>query len=120
MLGQDGVYNANTSALSMGPGWIEFEFQPWPEFQNLAVSELALIMERATVFNTEQLPVLELWDWQEAAWIGIRDVQWGSIPVPDGQRFVGPANAVRIRVENNWNTSLEIGTIYPQMTGDVN
>jgi hypothetical protein len=119
VLAQSGVYNPTINDLYLTTGWVEFEYEPWPELQNLAVADLEISMEKGGMIGGQPAPFVQLWDWRDESWVTIRDIQWGLTPIEQAAYFIGPQNAVRIRVQNNTNDVIEISEIYPLITGDV-
>ena len=119
VLADSGLYNPSIQDLYLNQEWVEFEYVPWPEFQTMQVNELALVMEAPNSNTSSDLPDVRLWNWQEKTWDNFQ-ADWGETAVADPTPYVGPNNAVRIRLEDssaNYNKTLDI--VYPLMTGDL-
>jgi hypothetical protein len=119
VLGENGIYNPSISELILPTGWIEFEYQPWPEFQAMTVKGLQVVLLNQNSSTTRNTPRIQVWDWSEAVWVTLDDGQWGRTVVADPLNYVGPGNAVRIRLQNDNAASLEIQDIYPLISGDL-
>ncbi|MCI0575073.1 MAG: hypothetical protein L0332_05795 [Chloroflexi bacterium] len=120
VLDQQGVYNPTIEELYLPAGWIELEFQPWPEFQTMRVEELTLYVVRSTTPGSSQpLPRVRLWHWEEEDWVTVDGARWGSMSISSPGDYVGPGNAVRIRLENDSEIGIQIKQIYPRLEGDL-
>jgi hypothetical protein len=119
LLSESNTYQASIQNLYLRGGWVEFEYQPWPEFQTMTVKELSVVVERRDASSSPTVPEIRFWDWQEEVWHEIRDVDWGSTPVSDWDRYIGAGNAVRIRVQDRASFGTEIAAIYPALAGDL-
>ncbi len=117
LVGDSGVYDASIYDLYLEKNaWAAFEFTPWPEFQTMPVSGLSVVLESQ---GTSQLtPQIRLWDWGQGDWRTIAPVSWGETVVGDG-RFIGPSNAVRIRIQGNEQYGQNISAVYPMLTGNL-
>ena len=73
------------------------QYQPWEAFQLAQVNELVLNIRTSSQQRTIQVA---LWDWSEATWIVDKGIGWGASAISSPARFVGPNNAVRVRIEN--------------------
>jgi hypothetical protein len=118
VLGENGVFNPSISGLSLNPGWIEFEYQPWPEFQAMTVEGLEVVLARENASSSRTAPKIQLWDWSDSIWVTLDHADWGRIAVSEPLNYIGPGNAVRIRLQNDSSTTVEIQDIYPLITGD--
>lgn len=117
VLGKDGVYSATTYDLYLPPGWVEFEFQPWPEFQSMDIHQLGVVLQKREELLTQPKPKLQLWDWQQEVWVEIEGTRWGQNLVEEFFPHIGPANTVRVRLQNDSSESIEILEIYPTISG---
>jgi len=117
VLGEDGVYNATTNDLYLPPGWVEFEFQPWPEFQNMDIVQLEIVLQKREDLPAQPEPKVQLWDWQQETWLEVGGIRWGQNPVEGIVPYTGPANAVRVRLQNDSSEPIEILEIYPSISG---
>ncbi len=98
VLASSGVFDVVPTDLRLFDGWVEFEFEPWPTFQTMSVTELGVRLEPKD--GTSTLPQARLWDWQEEAWESVPVSDWGVTLVPAFAPFVGPRNAVRLRLSS--------------------
>lgn len=119
VLGESGVYNPSISDLTLPPGWIEFEYQPWPEFQAMTVETLEIVLVHQNSSTTRNTPKIQVWDWSETVWVTLEDGDWGRTAVSDPQNYIGPGNAIRIRLQNDSSAALDIQEIYPLIAGDL-
>lgn len=119
LVDDNGVYKAAVQDLYLDKGaWAAFEYTPWPEFQTVQVTGLSIVLDS---YDTGQLtPQIRLWNWEEKDWQIIAPVSWGEMQVGEGYgRFIGPNNAVRIRVQGNEQYGQNISEIYPVLTGNL-
>lgn len=120
ILNQVNVYSPSLNQFSMGPGWVEAEFTPWPTFRGMEVTSLEIVLERGTgTVASQPVPELLLWHWQDSAWVDVPNAVWGSMGIGDFEPFLGEQNQVRLRLENNDTNGIEINAVYPQLTGDL-
>lgn len=120
LLGESGVYQATPDDLFLSTGWVEFEYQPWPAFQQLAVRDMELLLQLASDQSGLPTPELRLWDWQQEIWAEVAAVQWGVTPIPDFAPYVGANNRVRIRLQHSDSINgLHIMGVYPILTGSL-
>ena len=112
-----GIYNPTIYDLYLSGSWAEFEYQPWPEFQALAVSELAVLLETDDTFQS--IPTVQLWDWGQEDWVTIVRANWGKFAIEDYEPFIGPGNRVRIRLEDTSQYGTSIREVYPILTGNM-
>lgn len=119
VLNNSGVYQPSIQNLYLyGNSWIEFEFTPWADFQNLQANNLSLLI--ADPGYGGSLPQVELWNWQTEEWVELDNPQWGNNEVSEFAPYIGPGSAIRLRLEvTNVNTSVTIQEIYPILTGDL-
>ncbi len=86
-------------------GWASFQYQPWEALQLAQVDELVL-----NINTTSQQGVIQvaLWDWSQGTWIVDESIGWGASSISSPARFVGPNNAVRVRVENATSSGYDV------------
>lgn len=119
VLGESGVFDVTINDLYLPTGWIEFEYRPWPEFRGMLVDQLDIILSQSEGLGSQDLPNIQLWDWQKESWELLEEVHWGQITVEDLEFYVGPGNAVRIRLQNDGSEALNITEVYPSLTGEI-
>lgn len=119
VLAHSGVYDARASDFYLPPGWIEFEFQPWTDFQSMTINNLAIILQAPDGASGQRVPQLRLWNWSEETWRTPGDPDWGRIEIEDPLDYVGPDNAIRIQVNNVGPEGIQVQEIYPELTGSV-
>jgi hypothetical protein len=112
-----GVYNPTIYDLYLSGSWAEFEYQPWPEFQAMDVTDLAVLLETNDTFQA--IPTVQLWDWAQDDWVMQSRASWGQFAVDEFQPFIGPGNAVRIRLEDTSQYGVSIREVYPILTGNL-
>lgn len=115
ILAENGTFGADIVDFYMPPGWIEYEFAPWPEFGNMAVETLEVVLTEQ-VSSGNAVPGIRLWDWEQADWV-IQPISWGTNRIVDFERFIAAENRVRLRLDNNTGSGLDIAEIYPQLSG---
>jgi hypothetical protein len=119
VLGESGTYGATPNDLYLPAGWVEFEFKPWPQFASMEARSLEIVLTEANGYSGQTLPQVRLWDWEEEIWVEQTDVEWGRTPVKTAERFLGEENEVRIRLQNDELTSIQIREIRPRLVGDL-
>lgn len=118
-LASSGLYGPTFEELYLNGGWVEFEFEPWQEFQTMEITSLAVALEPPDGNDAAPLPDVRLWDWREEIWVETA-VGWGETAVSDISTYVGPGNAVRIRLEDTSLTySKSLDAVYPVITGNL-
>lgn len=118
-LASSGLYDPTIQDLFLNDGWVEFEFEPWAEFQGMEVTKLAIQLDPPDGDDFAPLPDVRLWDWSEGVWIA-KDVNWGETAVPEIATYLGPNNTMRIRLEDqtaSYNKTLD--AVYPVLTGNL-
>ena len=118
ILDESGFYPSGVADFYMPPGWIEIEFAPWSRFQTMEVTDLEVVLERPPASSGTPAPLVRLWNWEQERWATIPDVVWGRMDVSDFERYLGEQNEVRIRLQNESNTGIRIGEVFPSLTGD--
>lgn len=116
-LDSSGGYDPGIYDLYLSGEWVEYEFQPWPEFQAMNVTELTIVLETNNTYETP--PLVELWDWNQESWQSSGSQSWGQQPIAEFASFVGPGNAVRIRLEDVSQYGVSIREVYPVFTGNM-
>jgi hypothetical protein len=119
VLDQNGVYDTRVSDLYLPPGWIEFEFVPWADFQSMSVQDLVVVLQAPEGASSQRLPQVRLWDWAEETWRTPGDPTWGRIKIEDPLTYIGSGNAVRIRLNNVGPEGIDIQQVYPELTGKL-
>jgi hypothetical protein len=112
-----GVYNPTIYDLYLSGSWAEFEYQPWPEFQAMAVTELAILLETDDTFQS--IPTVQLWDWGQEDWVTQTRANWGKFTIEGYEPFIGPGSTVRIRLEDTSQYGVSIREVYPILTGNL-
>jgi len=115
---ESGFSPSGITNFYMPPGWIEIEFEPWPVFQTMDVTDLELVLERPSDAAGLPTPVVRLWNWEGEAWATVPDAVWGRMVVADFDRYLGEQNQVRIRLMNESNSGVRIREVFPLLTGD--
>jgi hypothetical protein len=106
--------------LYLSPGWRDFEYQPWPSLQGMTVRHLAVDIQGPAGTARTALPIgIFLWHWAEERWQPLPDARWGQTAVPEPAPFLGPGNAVRVRLQNDTGATFEIRSVFPSYTGDL-
>ncbi len=95
-------------------GSIEYQFTPWAEFQQMTVTGLEINIQADTTYSGSPL-LMDLYDWQARSWVQITGFTMGRVAIEDFGRFIGPQNAVQIRLETS--SSVTVQEIYPVLTG---
>lgn len=116
VLASNNVYGATIQNFSMNMGSVDFAYVPWAQFQQMEVTRLELVLQ-PTYASATNYPELFLWDWQTQTWVN-QPVIWGVTEVKDYGRYLGLRNEVRIRLSTN-QYGIEIGAVYPQLTGII-
>lgn len=120
VLADSGIRDSAISNLRLNGGWVEFEFQPWADFQTMKTEELVIVLENNSGSGSFLAPEVKLWNWQEEIWQPLARVNWGRTAVADPEPFLGAGNTVRIRLDDRENAySNVISNIYPSLTGSV-
>jgi hypothetical protein len=76
--------------------WVTFEYRPWATLQLGAVDALVVTVAAST--NPGGVTV-SLWDWREERWVEQPDLHNSEKTIDEPAPFVGPNDAVRVRVE---------------------
>jgi len=119
VLADSGLYLQTIRDFYLPPGaWLEVAYQPWPELAGLEVTDLGVQLDESFGAGGP-VPAVAVWDWQAESWVALADGQWGETAVSNPQRFLGAGNAVRLRLENDRATEMNIGSIFPILTGDL-
>ncbi len=84
-----------TNATLFSEGSVVFRFTPNAAHQLREVNALTLIFERES--GTLREAEISLWNWEKAAWEAIT-INTERIDVRTPQRFIGPRNAVQLRL----------------------
>jgi hypothetical protein len=73
-----------------------FRFAP---VSNLELENVERLDVSATMSFNQDFVSISLWDWQEGVWVEQDFDQQGQLDIPDPDGFLGPANAIHVRVE---------------------
>ena len=116
-----GVYNPSPYDLEMSNGWVEFEFTPWSNFQSLDADGLDIVMSLplADYYQTQEMPTVSLWSWQDESWVKLDGVTWGVNRVENYSRFINGTASVRIRLSYTGFASIRIRELQPVLYGDL-
>ncbi len=117
VIGEDGVFDPMINNLYLPPGWVEFEFEPWPEFQNISVQDLSVILQERDNVQSQPLPRLLIWDWQQEKWTTVDDLIWGQTRIQDPSAFLSSDNRIRLRLQNDFSQGINVSEIYPELSG---
>lgn len=118
-LASSGLYSPNFKDLFMNGGWIEFGFEPWQDFQTMEVSSLAIALESPDGIDSAIVPEVRLWNWREEIWDAL-EVNWGETAVSNFNTYIGPGNAVRIRLDDNSSSyGKTLDAVYPILSGNL-
>jgi hypothetical protein len=115
---QNGVYTAGISDFYMSFGWVEFEYEPWPLFQDMEITELTLVLQVQGSTSSQTPPEVALWDWHQESWVEVPDVVWGRITIADFDAFLNGRNQIRVRLQNN-TADVNIRLVYPSLSGNL-
>jgi hypothetical protein len=115
---QNTYYAPGITGFYMTFGWVEFEFEPWPVFQEMAVTELAVVLQAEGSASSQAPPSVALWDWERESWFAVPDVVWGTMSIGDFDSYLGPGNLVRLRLQND-GADVNIRAVYPSLRGNL-
>ncbi len=115
---QNGPYVPGITNFYMSFGWVEFEFEPWPLFQEMAVTELAIVLQAEGSTTSQAPPTVALWNWESESWFAVPDAVWGTMNVGDFEPYLGPGNAVRLRLQND-ASDISVRAVYPSLRGNL-
>lgn len=118
IVNQNGIYAAGITNFYMPFGWVEFEFEPWTLFQAMEVTELAIVLQAEGSTTSQNPPSVALWDWASESWFTVPDAVWGTMNVGAFDPYLGPGNAVRLRLQND-GTDVNIRAVYPSLRGNL-
>jgi hypothetical protein len=85
----------------------------------MRVTQLGIAIRPQDPTMSQPMPETRLWDWQQKVWQDLVDASWGVTPISEPGRFIGPGNAVRIRLAAPGNFGSQIQEVYPVLTGDL-
>lgn len=118
VLGQNGVYAPGITGFYLPFGWVEFEFEPWPLFHDMDVTELAVVLQAEGSNPGETPPSVALWDWERESWFSVPDAVWGTMNIGGADAYLGPDNEVRLRLQND-GADVNIRAVYPSLRGNL-
>ncbi len=119
VIDDSGLYDPGVSDYYFPPGWIEYEFAPWSQFQNMSVGDLVVVIQTNSSPTQQPIPQINIWNWPAERWDIIDDPKWGSIHISDHDGYLGPENAVRLRLENGTTQGINLQELYLELTGDL-
>jgi hypothetical protein len=97
-LERENILDAAPTNLNLySDGVVAFRFTPLPDVRLDEVDELYLVFDQGGASSRPRPVDIELWDWQEAAWVAVQ-VQEGKTLINERERFIGPLNSVQVRV----------------------
>lgn len=95
----NGVGAVAPISVRLDPGEeVTFRFTPVPSARLDVVESISIVFEGQTT-GTRRLP-FSLWDWAEQVWVDMQAEEL-RYRVPNFQRFVGPMNAVEMRLRSD-------------------
>ncbi len=97
---ESGPYN-----LYLSNQWARFQFQPWDAFQLSQVDKVELTISMP---SSHKSPRVSLWNWRSGAWEEDPTLGRGTNTIQNLDDYIGPNNAVRIRVESNSPAGINI------------
>lgn len=118
VLADSGIYQPTIQNLYLDRGWVEFEYEPWAEFKGMRVKRLEIVLNQQDS-STQAAPEIRLWNWKDSIWDTIDAADWGTTSIDQLDPYVGPGNAVRIRLQDRDSSGTAIGGVYPIITGDI-
>jgi hypothetical protein len=117
ILAENGVFEPTINNLYLPPGWVEFEYEPWTEFQNVSVRDLTVVLQQRETAPSQPLPQVLIWDWQREMWLVVDNLIWGRTVVQDPSPYIGSGNKIRLRLQNDSAQSLNVYEVYPELSG---
>lgn len=116
---QVNVYDASIYNFYLNNGRVVYEYTPWPEFQQMAISDMTIVLNSSDAGYTFA-PTISLWDWENQNWDVLPDGDWGNTAVSNPTPYLNSSNTIRIQLESNASDSgAYINEIYPQLTGTI-
>lgn len=91
--------------IYLASDWVAYEYRPWDGLRLPAVDELIVTVKTSGNQTTVHV---SLWDWQEERWIEHPDLLSGNNVIERPARFLGPGNAVRLRLEVDTLAAVQI------------
>ena len=117
ILAENGVFEPTINDLYLPPGWVEFEYEPWPEFQRVSVRDLKVVLQQRDTKQSQPLPRVLIWDWQQEKWVAVDNLNWGYTDIQDPLPYVGSSNKIRLRLQNDSAQGLNVYEVYPELSG---
>lgn len=118
VIDQSNVYDARPQEFYLGDGRVTLEYQPWPDFQEMAVTSLAIVLNSPDAsYNSP--PRMMLWDWEKEVWDVVEDGDWGETAVTDYGRYLDENNRVRLQLDATQVSGSYITEVYPLYTGTL-
>ena len=120
ILNQSGLYNPYPYDLDLSNGWVEYEFTPWSEFQGIDVNGLDILLSlpAGEFYETQIVPDIRLWDWQEETWVE-QQMVWGQNRIDEYDRYVNENGSVRISLSHTTFDTIRIRELQPILYGDL-
>ncbi|MCA9964797.1 MAG: hypothetical protein KC423_11155 [Anaerolineales bacterium] len=119
VLDSQDVFEPSIRNLYLAGGQVDFEYQPRAEFAALHTTHLNIVLNNQDPATRQPPPNLSLWDWAQETWVPVEGVVWGETAVSNPTRFVSPANAARLRVEDASLLGVDIRDVYLVFTGNL-
>lgn len=113
------VFEPAIRNLYLAGGRVDFEFQPRAEFAAIRTTNLNIVLNNQDPETRQPPPNLSLWDWAQETWVPVEGVAWGETAVSNPTRFISPANAARLRVEDASLLGVDIRDVYLVFTGNL-
>lgn len=92
-------------------GGYELHFHPVLPNDFTSVDQLILDINSPTFPNPQDVTV-SLWDFEIDQWVQIEDLQWGANHISNPERYLGPGDEVRLKVQGDPNNYMEISPDY--------
>ncbi|GAB4271395.1 MAG: hypothetical protein Kow0080_16780 [Candidatus Promineifilaceae bacterium] len=118
VIDQNNVYDASPQEFYLGNGQVTIEYQPWPDFQGMEVTSLAIVLNSPDA-SYNSAPRMMLWNWEKEVWDVVEDGDWGETAVPDYGRYLDTDNRIRIQLDATQNSGSYITEVYPLYTGNL-
>ncbi len=105
-----GFYAQTLEDLFLPTGWVELEYQSWLSLTTVPISGLRVALQGDASLTP---PHLAIWHWGEERWDMLPISIWGTYTLPDPTPYLGPNQAVRLRLENDTSTTTTVAQVHP-------